>query len=83
MFAVYFVLVELAIYLLYKILRKDFFYWVKVSGVLSALISLVARICAKGERLTKSEAIDEERKKKKKKRCSEAKRCSNILIEIF
>jgi len=38
---------EVGAYLLYKIVRRDFYYWVRLEGVLSVIISLVERTLVK------------------------------------
>jgi hypothetical protein len=38
---------EVGAYLLYKLLRRDFYYWLRLEGVLSVIISLVERTLGK------------------------------------
>ena len=38
---------EVGAYLLYKLLRRDFYCWVRLEGVLSVIISLIVRTIAK------------------------------------
>ena len=38
---------EVGAYLLYKLLRRDFYYWLRLEGVLSVIISLIVRTIAK------------------------------------
>ena len=44
---VYFVVGEMIIYLLLKIARQDFFYWVRVEGLLALLLAFFDRIVVK------------------------------------
>jgi len=38
---------ELGAYLLYKLLRRDFYYWLRLEGVLSVIMALIARTVVK------------------------------------
>ena len=38
---------EITLFLVWKILRKDFLYWVPIEGPLSVLVSLVERVLVK------------------------------------
>ena len=38
---------EVGAYLLYKLLRRDFYYWLRLEGVLSVIISLLERTVVK------------------------------------
>ena len=44
---VYFVGGEMVLFIAYKILRGDFYYWARISGALSAVISLQTRVAVK------------------------------------
>ena len=43
----YFVGGELLLFLLWKLLRGDFLYWVRVEGVVSVILSLLVRVIVK------------------------------------
>jgi len=38
---------EVGVYLLYKIARRDFYYWIRLEGILSVIVSLVERTLVK------------------------------------
>ena len=47
MMVVYFVGGEIVFYLAYKIVTRDFMYWVQVEGVMDFIVSLVTRVLVK------------------------------------
>ena len=44
---IYFNLVNFAIYFLYKMLRNDFYYWIKINGFVGIVVAFVFRFAAK------------------------------------
>ena len=44
---VYFVVGEMILYLVWKIFRRDFFYWARIEGFLALVIAFVTRILVK------------------------------------
>ena len=47
MMVVYFVGGEMVFYLAYKIVRRDFMYWIQVEGVTDVIVSLFTRVTVK------------------------------------
>ena len=45
--AVKFFAAEVGVFLVYKILRRDFYWWIRVEGVLSVILSLLVRVVVK------------------------------------
>ena len=45
--ALKFLVGEVGVYLLYKIARRDFYYWIRLEGILSVIVSLVERTLVK------------------------------------
>ena len=47
MMVVYFVGGEMVFYLAYKIVRRDFMYWIQAEGVMDFIFSLISRVTVK------------------------------------
>ena len=47
MMVVYFIGGEMLLYLIYKVARKDFYYWIRLDGLLSITSSFFIRVCVK------------------------------------
>jgi len=56
---------EMVLYLLYKVVRKDFIYWTKAEGILAILVAFFSRVVTKIiVRKRASEAVREKKQKK-------------------
>ena len=63
---------EMGVYVLYKVVRQDYLYWVRLSTFMSVLLSTCTRVCGKivGEFKTKA-VVNELASERTNKRASE------------
>ena len=45
--AIFYICFDMGLYLLFKIVRGDFFYWLPLNGFLEIIVSLIMRIASK------------------------------------